>query len=1041
MAPTADPGPVCSSCGAAGPAEARFCPSCGGRLAAPVATPSHERERKQVTAMFVDIVGSMRLAKRIDDERWRDVLDGFFAAAGGAVHAVEGTVHQFTGDGIMALFGAPLAQEDHARRACLAALDVHRRVEPIAEAARADGVELRIRVGLHSGEVIVGLIGDDRQMDWAAIGHTTGVAKRVESLAPPGSTAVSAATAALVAGEFELGDLGTVPVKGVADAVGVRELLGRVAGVQGRVDAVLRGGGGRPMVGREPEEGVLDRALRATLDGDGRAIVLVGAAGVGKSRLAWEFAHRCRAEGTTVHRVVAEAHWRRLPLRPVLALLRSLFGITEHDEDAVARGRVDAVLAGMPAMVADDVALLLDFLGVPDPSRPAPDLSPEGRQRLRLALVARLVREVGRAGPVVLVCEDLHWFDDASRGYFAELVGAVAGTRVMLLGTARPEYTDDAREPRPHRLTLAPLAPRAARELLDGVLGRHPSVDGLSRLVADRAEGNPFFCEELVTALRESGHVTGSPGSYRLALTIEDLVLPATVQATLAARMDRLDHAAKRTLQDAAVVGTEFDEELLARLAPGAPAAVRSTLHQLVGAEMLTTTGEGRFAFQHPLTREVAYRTQLRGRRRAAHGRVAEVIATLYPDRLEELAALVAHHLEAAELPADAARWQTRAARWAERTSPHVGMSHWQAARRLADAAGPSGDRSGVDARIGILNQAWRVGVALHDMRTVHEEGLALLAGRPDPTSRLFLDWGRYAYLIFTGHEQEGYLVGLRNVALADEIGDPALILTTAAGSTYGAFLVGRVAEAIAMADRGLDAAGGDVMLGAGGLLANPYAHCLVVRAVCVCLTGDVATARDDLRRALSIAEEHDASEMATYAHWGLALVHTASGEAAAALAQARAALEIAGRGGNAWGQTMAQQAAAWGHLGTGDLDGAERACRQGLALIRSSGIGHHYEPVLRTALAATMLGSGRGPDGAAEVAAAATVAQQRGLSWAELPARLTQAHIFLADGGIEAATAALDRAATLAAESGVHLYDRALRSARRRCETQVATP
>jgi predicted ATPase/class 3 adenylate cyclase len=995
--------------------------------------------------MFVDIVNSMSLAEQVDDEQWRDVLDEFFAAAAGAVHAVQGTVHQFTGDGIMALFGAPVSCEDHACRAALAALDLHRRIAVVASSLAATGLELEVRLGLHSGEVIVGLLGDDVQMDWAAVGHTTGIAKRMESLAPPGSTAVSASTAALLAGQFVLADLGFVTVKGVSGPQRVSELRGRAARGYGRLDAALRAEALTPLVGRHAEEALLDGALQDTLRGTGRAVAVVGEPGVGKSRLVHEFARRCQEAGATTHVVVVEPHGRSTPLRPVLALLRTLFGIEALDDPAAARTRVARHVAILRE--EDDLPLALDLLGIADPDRPAPSLDPEGRQRWLLGFVVRLVRAYSRSGPLVLVCEDLHWCDDASLRAVAEIVRCAQDLRVLVLATMRPEHEPvEVSGPHTEHLQLSPLPPVAVHELLSGLLGPDPSLDGLLELIAERGGGNPFFCEELVAALRETGHLSGEAGAHVLARDIDDLVLPPTVQATITARIDRLPASAKLLLYDAAVIGLEFETALLAELARSSEVGIAGDLDALVAADMVLALDGQRSAFRHPLIREVAHHTQLGSRRREAHGRLVDSLIRLHPNGLDEQASLLAHHSAAAGLPLQAARWHTRAARWAERTSAHMGMDHWQSARRLTDAA-PEGEerrRLALDARVGILNQSWRVGASLDDSRQVHAEGLRLLGDDDDDDARvrrLGLDWGLYAALIFTGHEREGYAIGIRNMALAESISDPTVVVTTAAGSAYGAFLVGRVDEAIAIADRGLAASGGDVTAGAGILMANPYAHSLLIRAICTCLAGDVETAGADLHRALAIAEAHGAPEMATYAHWGLALVGTAAARPADALTHASASLELAEGSGNAWGQTMANQAVAWARLGVGDLPGAEQAARRGLDLIASSGIGQHYDPVLRTALAMGMLFGGRSDEAHLELAAATGTARERGLSWAELPARLAEAQVHLAAEESAAALAAVERGEALADETGIRMYDKALRSARRRAASAVATP
>ena len=337
-------------------------------------------ERKQVTVMFVDIVGSMDLAERLDPERWRGLLDRFFVIASEAVQGLGGTIDKFTGDGVMAIFGAPVSQEDHARRGCLAALGLHASLAPLASELAGEGVELAIRVGLNSGEVIVGEIGEQGQMEYAAIGHTVGLSQRMESLAPAGSTTLSAGTAGLVSGEFELGELGEFEVKGSSLSQRVFELLGKSSS-RDRVEAAGARGGLSRFVGREREQAALQAALERGLAGDGQVVGLVGEPGVGKSRLAHEFVEHCLAEGMAVQRARAVAHGREIPLLPVLELMRATLGVDETDEPEIARARITASLAALDASFDEDLPLLFDFLGVPDSEQPPPKVDPEARQR------------------------------------------------------------------------------------------------------------------------------------------------------------------------------------------------------------------------------------------------------------------------------------------------------------------------------------------------------------------------------------------------------------------------------------------------------------------------------------------------------------------------------------------------------------------------------------------------------------------------------------------------------------------------------------
>jgi class 3 adenylate cyclase len=419
---------LCAGCGHRAAAHARFCERCGAPLtpsARPLRAPSAlearileqrtaiEGERKQVTVMYTDIVRSMELTRLLDAERWGFVLDRFLAIAANAVHAFEGTVNQFTGDGLMAVFGAPLAHEDHARRACLTVLELHREVAALAaEIARRDGVQFAIRCGLNSGEVIVGAIGDDVHMDFVPIGHTTALGKRIESLAPVGSTAISTSTAALVEGEFVLRELGEFEVKG-ATRQRVLELVGPGT-ARTRLTALAATRGLSPFVGRDAEGAALRSALEQALNGQGRAIGIVGDPGVGKSRLVHEFVAACGARGLPVASTRCVAHRRDVALLPMLALYRDLFGIAERDPAQLARERIETAMVSLDPAIAADLPLLLEFLGVADAERPLAPLDPEVHQRRLLALMRRVVKARSRHEATVLVVEDLHWIDDAT---------------------------------------------------------------------------------------------------------------------------------------------------------------------------------------------------------------------------------------------------------------------------------------------------------------------------------------------------------------------------------------------------------------------------------------------------------------------------------------------------------------------------------------------------------------------------------------------------------------------------------------------------
>ncbi len=678
----------CPACAHPNPPEQRFCGACGASLQVtekerplrdPLAyTPKHladkiltsrsalEGERKQVTVLFADVKGSMELAQQLDPEAWHAILDRFFSILTEGVHRFEGTVNQYTGDGIMALFGAPIAHEDHAQRACYAALHLRDEIARYAtELKREHGVGFQARMGIHSGEVVVGKIGDDLRMDYTAQGHTVGLAQRMESLAEPNTCYLSGATAQLVGGYFELKDLGEFTIKGVAEPAPVFELRGAGA-LRTRFD-VSRARGLSRFVGRDADMQTLDAALAHAREGNGQVVGIVAEAGTGKSRLCFEFLERCRARGLAVDVGRAVAHGKNLPFLPMLEAFRSYFGIADTDADRLVREKIAGRLLLTDESFRELLPVVFEFFGVPDPQRPPPRMDPELKQRQLFAVLRKAVRQEDAEGQRITLIEDLHWIDAGSEAFLEQWVDAIAGSRGLLLLNFRPEYHAAWMSKSYYRqIPLAPLGPDAVRALLDDLLGGDASIDGLAKAIHQRTGGNPFFTEEVVQSLIESGSLAGTRGSYRLVTPIERLQVPPTVQALLAARIDRLGEREKQVLQAAAVIGKDFPEPILRSVLPDAD--LGAALRLLKDAEFVYEQSlypVAEYAFKHPLTQEVALHSQLKEQRRRTHAAVARALEAAHADRLDENAALLAHHHEEAGDAGAAARWHRRAAEWA----------------------------------------------------------------------------------------------------------------------------------------------------------------------------------------------------------------------------------------------------------------------------------------------------------------------------------------------------------------------------------------
>jgi adenylate cyclase len=948
---------------------------------------SLEGERKQVSVMFVDVVRSMELARMLDPERWRELIERFLAIATGAVRRYDGTLDKFTGDGVMAIFGAPVSQEDHARRACLAALSLDERLGPLARELRSQGIAFQVRVGINSGEVIVGEIGGESGMAYTAIGHTVGLAQRMQELAPEGGTALSAATASLLGAEFELCDLGVFEVKGSEDRERVLSLVGeqrtRSGGDGAR--APVAAGAPSPFVGRERERSALEAALERALADDGQVVGLVGEPGVGKSRLAGEFCARCEADGIAVQRARALAHAREVPYLPMLELWRATLGIGEEEAPALARRRIEDTLDELDASFVEELPLIFDFLGLADPTRPTERMDPEARQRRLLAIVRRFVHARSRAYPAVTLVEDLHWLDPASSVFLGELVRAAAGTRTLLILTYRPDHRSDLLGgSHCEQLALRPLADGAVADLLRALLGGDPSLDGLSELIAARAVGNPFFCEELVQALSESGRLVGERGAYTLAQTLEGLVLPATVQATLAARIDRLGEREKQLVQVASVVGYEVSESILGEISSLTQAELQDALRALVAAELLgERMGEEgvSFAFKHPLTQEVAYRSQLGEARRRTHRQVADAIEQLHPERADELASLVASHREAAGESLLAARCYARAATWVGNSDISQALLHWQKAGELSesDLDAPEASSLALAAHVHRLDFGWRLGMSEQEAESHYRSGRELAIASGDQASLLLLT-AVYANVRGTSGNIEQYAeLGSEVDRLSREIGDPAQRMAVLSVPVFSLFLLGRVDQALAAMDEGIALGAGDPALGGGINLSCPYAFFLMMRGVVLTVTGQFEEAPEHLERALEVARAQGDLEIEGFTQMNFTWLARYLESAEGVLTRAGEGLRLAERFGSTFSRIWAQGWMGYAHLTQGNVGEAITALEGAIALARGARTGLEAEPFWLAGLSEALLAAGEHERALACARESLGVAAQRG--------------------------------------------------------------
>jgi class 3 adenylate cyclase/tetratricopeptide (TPR) repeat protein len=659
---------TCANCGAELLPAKRFCGSCGTQVGAQPTerftspqgyTPKHlaekiltskgalEGERKQVTVLFADLKGSMELLADRDPEEARKLLDPVLERMMEAVHRYEGTVNQVMGDGIMALFGAPVAHEDHAIRACRAAIRMQETVGWYAEELRrSQGIDVQIRVGLNSGEVVVRAIDSDLHMDYSAIGQTTHLAARMEQLARPGTTLITGDTLRLAEGYVEVKPLGPVPVKGLPIPVEVYEIV-RFAPVRSRLQAEAARGL-TPFVGREVEIDKLRQALEHAGQGHGQLVAVAGDPGVGKSRLFWEFTHSHRAHGWLILECAALSHGKTVSYLPVSDLLRTYFRIDDRDNERRIREKVTGKILTLDESLRPTLPAFLQLLDLAVDDEEWQSQDPNQRRQRTLDAVKRLLIRESQVQPLLLIFESLHWIDSETQAFLDSLVESLPAARALVLVSYRPEYQHGWGSKAYYtQFRIDPLPAASAEELLHALLGDDPGLLPLKQLLIQRTEGNPFFLEESVRTLAETKALTGERGAYRLAREVYSIQVPATVQAVLAARIDRLPVEAKRLLQAAAVVGTDVPLALLSAITDLADDVLRRLLTHLQAAEFiyeisLFPTVE--YTFKHALTHDVAYSTLLQERRRALHARIVAALEQLHGDRLAEQVERLAHH-------------------------------------------------------------------------------------------------------------------------------------------------------------------------------------------------------------------------------------------------------------------------------------------------------------------------------------------------------------------------------------------------------------
>jgi class 3 adenylate cyclase/tetratricopeptide (TPR) repeat protein len=680
---------VCPNCRFENPPGFKFCGQCTTPLVPGAPVPHFSKssitvreidspepldgERKTVTALFADIKGSMELMEDLDPEEARVIVDPALKLMMDAVHRYGGFVVQSTGDGIFALFGAPIAHEDHPQRALYSAHRMHEAMRHYGERLRADkGLNLQLRIGVNIGEVVVRDIHTDSEhTEYSPIGHSTGLAARLQTLATPGSTVISGNMRSLVEGYFRLRGLGPTRIKGVSEPVELFEVTGL-----GPLRTRLQRAAGRGLtkfVGRQREMEALRHAAALAHEGRGQIVAAIADPGVGKSRFFYEF-KATSASGWMLLEALSISHGKASAYLPVIDLLRNYFKISAGDNDRERREKVTGKITVLDRSLEDTLPYLFNLLGITEVDDPLAQMDGQIKKRRTLGAIKRILLRESLNQPIMVVFEDLHWMDGESEALLNLLADSIGTSRVLLMVNYRPEYHHQWGSKTYYtQLRLDPLGKESADEMLSTLLGNDPSLAPLKRLIAEKTQGNPLFMEEIVLSLFEDGTLARN-GEVKLARPFASLQIPPTVQGILASRIDRLPVDEKDLLQTVAVIGTEFDLSVVRAIAGKSDDELNRMLNDLQLAEFIyeqPSAGDVEYTFKHALTHDVAYKSLLTERRRLSHERTAQAIENLFPERLEDHLTELAYHFDNAGNAAKAVEYLARSGQRAAEQGAH----------------------------------------------------------------------------------------------------------------------------------------------------------------------------------------------------------------------------------------------------------------------------------------------------------------------------------------------------------------------------------
>ncbi|MEK6805066.1 MAG: adenylate/guanylate cyclase domain-containing protein [Pseudomonadota bacterium] len=986
---------VCPSCSTENPAGARFCNQCGAKLeAVPAAapkvrdyTPRHlaekilktraaiQGEKKRVTVLFCDIKGSTKLAEQAGPERWHGILDEFFKILTGAVHKFEGTVNQYTGDGIMALFGAPISHEDHAQRACFSALEMQRALRQFADRLRLqEGLNLTLRVGLNTGEVIVGRIGDDLRMDYTAQGLTVNLAARMEHICEPGHIYLTRGTAMLAEGYFKLRSLGAMEIAGSSVPIEVFDLEG-----EGELKTRLQRGlarGNSPFVGREKELALLNAALDRTKAGEGSVMAVVGNAGIGKSRLSHEFAESAARSGLTVHRATGVPYAGALPLFPVQTLIKSRLGLPEFCKIEDARRLVAGTFLLQDAANAALVPAILEFLGYVSAGAAAPDAAAATREKLFELFVQWLPRA---DSPQLLLVEDVHFADTATEDFLKRLAQAARGTPTLLLFNFRPDYINEWLIPHlDEQIALSALTATQLQALTQALLGTHASLEGVAATITTRANGNPYYAEEAINALAEGGYIEGERSAYVLKKPIREWRIPDTIHALIAARIDRLPDEHKSLLQSAAVIGQDFRPELLSQLVQLQADPFEDSLAVLEETGFVHQKAEARerhYQFCHPLVQEVAYQAQLEAHRAVVHARLAQTLEAQYPATAapHEAWMQIAHHWRRAGDWMKAGQWSLLAARYALVQDIAQAVSQMRyAEENFARAPFSDAQRKGrIAALAGLVRAAQFADMPETEVVAAYENGLKLAEECGDVACMAEMKLSYGVNLLNRGDAEASVRLTAEAVELCKQNNAPQLIHRFRLAILLPFNSAGLPAEGI----RQVDAGGTEWRT--GPVTQDNFAS-RAFYGLMLTWMGRFKEAEINILGGLREAEKEDRGS--SWMHANLVDFAWFTGRYELALPHARQAIEHAEKFGSPYFIAVALRSLGLAHGLNRDFATAARLMEPGIKLVSKGAQAYAFESNFLATLSRAYLGMGQ-VEKAADTAQAALASAQRSKS------------------------------------------------------------